>query len=153
MRFRDFLKMEAVRLGLSCDSKNKAIEQLVDVLVTAHQLTERQDILKSVLDREALMSTAVGRGVAIPHGKVDAVQSVMASMAILQPPIEFNAPDELPVQIVILLVASLGETGPHIRALAHISRVLQDDEVRAQLIHAKSAKDVFDILEKKEKSL
>jgi fructose-specific phosphotransferase system IIA component len=153
MRFSDFLKPESIRFHLKAANKQEVIEKLVDVLVNTYKLTQRQEILNSVLERESLMSTGVGKGVAIPHGKVDAVREVIGSLAILNPGVDFGSPDGLPVQIVILLMASTKETGPHIRALAHISRVLQDKEIREILIHAKNPKEVFDILDRKEKEL
>lgn len=151
MKFREFLKIEAVRIPLVVRGKQDLIEKMIDVLVTAHKLNHRDQILTAVLERESLMSTGVGKGVAIPHGKVDGVNDVMGSFALITPATDFGSPDGEPVQIAILLIASTKETGPHIRALAHISRVLQDEEVRSGLLMCKSSKDVFDVLEKKEK--
>jgi len=150
MKFRDFLKPEAIRIHLRAVNKQEVIEKLVDVLVSTYRLTHRQEILNAILEREALMSTGVGKGVGIPHGKVDRVQEVIGSLAILSPGVEFGSPDGLPVQIAILLVASTKETGPHIRALALISRMLQDEKIREGLIQAESPKQVFDILDHKE---
>ena len=153
MRFSDFLKPDSIRLQLKASNKQEVIEKLVDVLVNTYKLTHGQEILNSVLERESLMSTGVGKGVAIPHGKVDAVHDVVGSLAILNPGVDFGSPDGIPVQIAILLMASTKETGPHIRALAHISRVLQDEKIREALIKVKNAKEIFEILDRKEKEL
>lgn len=153
MKFKDFLKLDGIRVPLSAADKKSAIEKLIDILVDAYKLNNRQAILTSVFEREALMSTGIGKGVAIPHGKVNGVEEVMGSLAILNPGVEFGSPDGLPVQIVILLVASTKETGPHIRALAHISRILQDENLRLSLLNARNSKEVMEILEKKEKEL
>ena len=153
VKFRDFLKSEGIRIQMSASSKKDVIEKLVEVLVSSHNLVQRDEILTAVLEREALMSTGVGKSVAIPHGKVECVKDVTGCLAILNPGIDFGAPDEIPVRIVILLVASVKETGPHIRALAHISRVLQDGNVRDGLIQAKNAKEIMDVLERKEKEV
>jgi mannitol/fructose-specific phosphotransferase system IIA component (Ntr-type) len=153
MRFRDFLKMEAIKFQIGQSNKRSVIEKLVDDLKTVYKLPDKDPILKSVLERESLMSTGVGKGVAIPHGKVDAINEVLGSMLIINPGVEFGSPDEIPVQIAILLVASSKETGPHIRALAHISRVLQDEKVREEIVHSKTAKEILDILDRKEKEL
>ncbi|MBI1884014.1 MAG: PTS sugar transporter subunit IIA [Chlamydiae bacterium] len=153
MKFKDFLKSEAIQVGIKSLNKKDVIEKLVDILVGTYRLSSRQEILNSVLEREALMSTGVGKGLAIPHGKVDAVQEVIGSMVILSPGVDFGSPDEMPVEIAILLMASTKETGPHIRTLAHISRVLQDDELRENLIKAKTPREIFDWLDKKEKEL
>ena len=151
MKFRDFLKPEGVYISVSATDKRNTLETLINILVETYQLNNRQEMLDAVLEREALMSTGVGKGVAIPHGKVNAVQEVIGSLAILNPGVDFSSPDGVPVQIAILLVASIKETGPHIRALAHISRVLQDENVRLSLLNARSPKDVLEILERKEK--
>jgi len=153
MRFRDFLKQEAIKFQNGENHKKDVIEKLVDVLGAVYKLSDKDPILKSVFERESLMSTGVGKGVAIPHGKVDAINEVVGSMLILNPGVEFGSPDEMPVQIAILLVASSKETGPHIRALAHISRVLQDEKVRQDIIRSKTAKEILDILDRKEKEL
>ncbi|MBI1871043.1 MAG: PTS sugar transporter subunit IIA [Chlamydiae bacterium] len=153
MRFRDFLKLEGIKIHLKAIDKKEVIEKLVDTLVETYHLNNRQEVLTSVLEREALMSTGVGKGVAIPHGKVDSVQEVIGSMVILDSGVDFEAPDGAPVEMAILLVASAKETGPHIRALAHISRVLQDEKVRQGLVSSLQPKEVFEILERKEKEL
>lgn len=153
MKFRDFLKAESIRIRPTVSTKQEVIQNLVDVLAGSYKLLNREELLNAVLEREALMSTGVGKGVAIPHGKADSVSDVIGSLAVLEPGVDFGAPDGIPAQIIILLMASAKETGPHIRALAHISRVLQDDKVREGLIKTKSPKEIFEILDQKEEEL
>lgn len=153
MKFRDFLKLEGIQSQIAAKDKRDLIEKMVDILSSTNKLSFRGQILTAVLEREALMSTGVGKGVAIPHGKVDCINQVMGCLAIIKPSIDFGSPDGLPVEIVILLMASTKETGPHIRALAHISRVLQDEDVRLALLNAKTPKDILDVLEEKEKEV
>lgn len=153
MKFRDFLRPEAIRIHMSAADKQGLIEKLVDLMAGVYKLGKPDDILKAVMERESLMSTGVGKGVALPHGKSDSVRELVGCLATVEPGVDFSSPDESPVRIAILLVAPSHETGPHIRALAHISRVLQDDSIRDLLILSKSPKEIFEILDRKEKDL
>ncbi len=150
MKFLDFLKPESIRIHMKAANKEEIIRTLVNLAVTTCRFAQPQEILKAVQDREALMSTGVGKGVAIPHGKADCVSELGGALVILDSGVDFGSPDGLPVRIAILLLSSTKETGPHIRALAHISRALQDEKIREGLLQAKSVREVLDVLAQKE---
>lgn len=153
MKFSDFLKPESIQIHLKASNKEEVIRSLVNLAARSCHFEKPEEILKVVLDREALMSTGVGKGVAIPHGKADCVLEVGGGLVILDEGVDFDSPDGLPVRIAILLLSSTKETGPHIRALAHISRAFQDEKVREGLLQAKSSKEALDVLLQKEASL
>jgi len=92
------------------------------------------------------MSTGIGNGIAIPHGKADSVPHLAGAFGITSAPIEFDSLDGEPVRLIILLVSPTGESGPHIRALANISRLLSNDEFRCRLTDAASADEVVSIV-------
>ncbi|MDP3981043.1 MAG: PTS sugar transporter subunit IIA [Chlamydiota bacterium] len=153
MRIRDILNQEAIQIQLDSSDKHEVIEKLVDIVSRANTLSNVDKLLDAVIERESLMSTGVGKGVAIPHGKSEYINQLVAGFAVLHKGVDFGAPDGIPVKIVILMIASAQDTGPHIRALAHISRILQAESLREKLLLARSAKEIMDLLEEREEEI
>jgi len=100
--------------------------------------------------REQTRSTGIGSGIAIPHGKCKAVKELVMAIGIAHEPIDFESVDDKPVTIVILLVSPTDQTGPHIQALARISRLMLDEQFRQSLEKAGSAEELYELLSKKE---
>ena len=106
------------------DSKQEIIENLLDILVNTGKVKNRAPALEALLEREAKMSTGIQQGVAIPHGKTDAVDGLLACVGIKKDGVDFEALDEIPSKIFIMTLSPLTRTGPHVQFLAEISRVL-----------------------------
>lgn len=102
-------------------------------------------ILKTLLEREQLGSTGVGEGVAIPHGKIEGLSRIVGLLARLENPVDFDAVDDQPVDLVFLLLAPANATAAHLKALAKVSRLLRDDEARAALRGADTAEALLAI--------
>jgi mannitol/fructose-specific phosphotransferase system IIA component (Ntr-type) len=102
--------------------------------------------------REQTRSTGIGSGVAIPHGKCNAVKQLVMAIGLTAEPIDFAGVDGKPVRIVILLVSPSDQTGPHIQALAHISRLMLDEPFKQKLEKAESSEQVYELLYNKENS-
>ena len=147
----DFIKNECVKVPLAGNDKDTVIRELVDLVHKHGDISDRDDALKVVMEREALMSTGIGGGIAIPHGKADSVTHLAGALGIAAEPIEFDSVDGEPVRLIILLVSSASDSGPHIRALSRISRLLADNGFRKRLTAAPSAADVISIIEAEEK--
>ena len=98
-----------------------------------------------MLEREQLGSTGVGKGVAIPHGKIEGLSSVVGVLARLEAPVDFDAVDDQPVDIAFLLLAPANATAAHLKALAKVSRLLRDDDAREALRGAETAEALFAI--------
>ena len=139
-----------VRVPLAGSDKQSVIKELVDVLDAGKLLLDKDMALKSVLNREQVRSTGIGSGIAIPHGKCNAVKELVISMGIAPQPIDFDSVDGKPVSIVILLLSPLDQTGPHIQALARISRLMLDEAFRSKLQKASSANEVCELFANKE---
>ena len=139
-----------VRVPLAGSDKQSVIKELVDVLDAGKLLLDKDMALKSVLNREQVRSTGIGSGIAIPHGKCNAVKELVISMGIAAQPIDFDSVDGKPVSIVILLLSPLDQTGPHIQALARISRLMLDESFRNKLQRASSANEVCELFSNKE---
>ena len=113
--------------------KEAVISELVDLLDAKGLLSDRDNVLEAVLIRERIQSTGTGAGIAIPHGKCNAVKELVMAIGIAHKPIDFNCIDGKPVTILILLVSPADQTGPHIQALATISRLMLNEEFRQKL--------------------
>ncbi len=146
----DFLNEQAVSTALKSTSKNEVIKELVTLMERAHGIKSGGEILKRVTEREAMMSTGIGNGVAIPHGKAKSINKLLASCGIATQGIEFQAVDQQPVTLFILLVSPEECRGPHVRALANISRLLREASVRESLKKAPTAQNFLGVLKEAE---
>ncbi len=150
MRLRDLLDESVVKVPLESLDKEECFEELVDLLVRAGRLSDRDTALEAILDREAKGTTGIGQGVAIPHGKSAAVTKLTAALGTSPDGIEFDAVDDESVHVVFLLLAPENDPGPHVRALAEIARLVQTPGFYRKLTEAGSAEEALDILEAEE---
>ena len=146
MKLIDILSRSCIRVPLNATEKEAAITELVDLLLEAGKIRDRDAMLRSVLERENTRSTGIGYGLAVPHGKSEACPKL--AMAVGRPvePIDFQSRDGQPANIVVLLASPLTQTGPHIQALARISRLMLIEQFRQKLADADSAESFFDII-------
>ncbi len=148
----DLLNKDAVSVTLRSRTKEDMLSELVDLLVGSGcvRKTEKDEILGKLKEREVLGSTGIGKGVAIPHAKCTKVKKMAAAFGVSKEGIDFKSLDGEPTHIFFLLIAP-GETpGPHLKALAKISRLLDDKFVRDRLRTAGSAQDVVKIIKEEE---
>jgi fructose-specific phosphotransferase system IIA component len=150
MILTQILQATSVKVPLEGKDKQSAITELVDLLDTNELLSDRNVVLEAVLAREQTRSTGIGSGIAIPHGKCKAVKELIMAIGIAGEPIDFASVDDKPVTIIFLLVSPVDQTGPHIQALARISRLMLDEEFRQRLETTTSADEVYELLDNKE---
>src|SRR5204863_2148648 len=153
MRLSELLKPENIKLGLAAKNKNEAIAELVTLLATNKEVTDAKKVLDAVLEREGTRTTGIGNGLAIPHGKCTGTDHLVMAVGKAATPIDFQAIDGRPVTWIWLLTSPPDKTGPHIHALARISRLMTIDKFRQALGAAKSSKEVYEIVVKQEESL
>ena len=151
MNLLDILSPNAVIVGLHGETKDEIIQELVDSLEEGAAITDREKVLQSVLDREKIMSTGIGDGIAIPHGKSDAVVTLSAALGTQKRGANFEALDGEPAYVFFLLVSPANISGPHIQALARISRLLKNEEFKKRLIAASSPEDLLSEIGEEEK--
>ena len=126
------------------------ITELIDCLVAGRLVHDREAALNAVFTRERTRSTGIGSGIAIPHGKCTGAQELVMALGVARDPIDFDSVDGKPVTIVILLVSPVDQTGPHIQALARISRLMLDDEFKTALEKAPSPQAAYQLLSARE---
>ncbi len=150
MMLTQILQQDCVKVPLESKDKQSAITELVNVLDTDGQLQDKNAVLQAVFMREQTRSTGIGSGIAIPHGKCQGVKKLVMAIGLTSEPIDFESVDSKPVKIIILLVSPANETGPHIQALAKISRLMLDEEFRHTLEQAESSEEFYELLSSKE---
>ncbi len=146
MGFTQNLQPNCVKVPVESRDKEAVIAELVDLLDAKGLLSDRDVALQAVLTRERIQSTGTGLGIAIPHGKCKAVKELVMAVGIAREPIEFQSVDGKPVTILILLISPADQTGPHIQALAKISRLMLNEDFRKKLEKAASAEEVYELL-------
>jgi fructose-specific phosphotransferase system IIA component len=150
MNLIQILQPNCIKIPLEGKDKNAVITELVDVLDANHLLTDKNNALDAVMQRERTRSTGIGSGIAIPHGKCTAVKELVMALGITKQPIDFESIDSKPVRIVLLLISPVNQTGPHIQALAKISRLMLDDIFKLKLEKCTTAAQAYDLIGKKE---
>ena len=146
MKIVEFLNEKAVTANIKATTKEGVIRELVDLLAKAEGIRNKEDLVKTLLNREALGSTGIGQGVGIPHGKTNAVKKLIAAFGICHEGVNFDALDGEPVYIFFLLVAPEDSAGPHLKALARISRLLKDKFFRESLKSLTDEKIILKLL-------
>jgi len=150
MILTQILQPDCIKVPVENREKEAVITELVDLLDAKGLLSDRDSALEAVLTRERTQSTGTGAGIAIPHGKCSAVKELVIAIGIAHEPIEFNSIDGKPVTILILLVSPADQTGPHIQALATISRLMLNEEFRQKLEKVTSADEAYALLKDQE---
>jgi fructose-specific phosphotransferase system IIA component len=150
MILTQILQPDCIKVPLESRNKEEAITELIDTLNAKGLLTDRDCALEAVMARERIQSTGTGAGIAIPHGKCSAVKELVMSIGIAHEPIEFNSIDGKPVTILILLVSPEGQTGPHIQALAAISKLMLNEKFRQEFEKVTSAEKAYELLNEQE---
>ncbi len=141
----DVLSPGAVVLDLKASSKRQVLRALAERVAEAHALDARP-VLEALLEREKLGTTGIGDRLAIPHAKLDGLDRLVGVFARLQTPVDFDALDDEPVDLVFLLLAPTGAAAEHLKALARVARIFRDDELCEALRQAPNPRVTYDLL-------
>lgn len=137
----DLLDGGPVLPSISCTSPKQVFARLAEALASHTGVSERE-ILKSIMEREQLGSTAVGYGVVLPHARIHDIKAPVGGFARLSTPIDFDAVDDQPCDLVFMLLASDGDGADHLRALARVARAMRVPEIRQKLREASSEEGI-----------
>ena len=152
MKITDILNEQVIRTNLPGSTKEEIINAMIDLAASQEKVLDKEKLRTAIFDREKIMSTGVGSGFAIPHGKTDSVSDIVAAFAVTAKPINYQSLDEQPVRIVFLLVGRDNMVGPHIKLLSRISRLMNKEEFRNKLLEATSPEEILEIFRKEESS-
>ncbi|MBF0385763.1 MAG: PTS sugar transporter subunit IIA [Candidatus Omnitrophica bacterium] len=149
MKISDFLNIKAVKANLTGKTKKELIDELVELLLESGAIEKKSKskIIEVLLAREALGSTAIGQGIAIPHGKCEEVEKLVGCLGVSKEGIDFDSLDGEGAHIFFMLLAPIDSAGPHLKALARISRLLKEKTVRDSLRNATDDKTLLKIIQ------
>jgi fructose-specific phosphotransferase system IIA component len=153
MKLGDILKENLIKIPLEKTDKKEIILEMIDTMAAAGKIQDREKVMQSVLEREQMMSTGIGNGVAIPHGKSQAVQELVVALGIASQDVNFEALDGKPVRIVFMLVGPENSSSIHIKMLSRISRLLNQAVFRKKLTESLSNTDAMNLIVEEEKIL
>jgi len=146
MDLKNLLKPELVTLDLKGTNKEEIIKELVDLAARSGKISDKEEAIRSVFERENRMSTGMKHGIAIPHGKTTAVQELVACVGISPQEINFDALDRKGCRIFIMTLSPIDKTGPHLQFLAEVGMLFRSEEKRQALLSAKTPEEVVSIL-------
>ena len=148
MQIMDFLSKKAILTDIKSTNKEDVIKEMVDYLIEAGDVEKRNrnKLIDALMSREALGSTAIGQGIAIPHAKCDCVDKLVAAFGLSKKGVDFDSLDGELAYVFFLLVAPQDSAGPHLKALARISRLLKDKYFRDTLRTCMDEKSVIKVI-------
>jgi mannitol/fructose-specific phosphotransferase system IIA component (Ntr-type) len=146
MNLKKVLSPDSVWVDLKADTKQGIIEEMIDRLVASGKIKDRDAVLAALIEREEKMSTGMQNGVAIPHGKTDAVNSLVAAIGLNKAGVNFNSIDGSPCTIFIMTISPLKRRGPHMQFLAEVSRLISQPAEREKLLACKTHNEIHELL-------
>lgn len=150
MKVSDLLKPEFVIPDVKGVSKEDVINELIDLFKNDSKVEDIEKVRAAVLDREKIMSTGVGKGFAIPHGKTNAVKDIIGAFGKINEGIDYDSLDGNPVQLIFLLVGKDNLISTHIKLLSRISRLMNKDDFRHRLLEADTKEDIIKLFSEEE---
>ncbi|MCX6159378.1 MAG: PTS sugar transporter subunit IIA [Ignavibacteria bacterium] len=152
MKVSDILTDKIIEINLPATDKNDAINKMIELANNSGNITNLEAVRKCVFEREKLVSTGVGKGFAIPHGKSDEIKDIVAAFAVLKDPIDFDSIDGEEVRFIFLLVGKDSMLNLHIKLLSRISRLMNKDEFREKLLKSESKEAALKLFVEEEQS-
>jgi mannitol/fructose-specific phosphotransferase system IIA component (Ntr-type) len=146
----ELLTVDRVKVPLGSRTKNDVLRELVELAATRRNTGAVESMLAAVHEREQVLSTGIGGGVAIPHGKTPHIDQLVLAAGLAPNAIDFDALDGQPVQLFFLLVGPESASGAHVKALSRISRLLRRDRLRTDLLAASSSEAFLDVIRRSE---
>lgn len=144
MKITDYLTSQFVIASLKGRNKNDVIEEMLTLISTSEKILDFEKVRRAVFDREQVMSTGVGNGFAIPHGKSDAVTDIVAGFGVTERPIDYEALDDKPVRLVFILIGKENMVGSHIKLLSRVSRLMNSETFRNTLLTLKTPDEIIE---------
>ncbi|AFH48584.1 Ntr-type phosphotransferase system IIA domain protein [Ignavibacterium album JCM 16511] len=152
MKISEILSKEFIIAELESTDKESAINELIDLFKNDPRVEDIEKVRYAVLERENIMSTGVGKGFAIPHGKTDSVKEILAAFGRKKEGIDYDALDGNPVNLIFLLVGKETMISAHIKLLSRISRMMNKDDFRIRIMNAETSEEIMNVFLEEEKS-
>jgi fructose PTS system EIIBC or EIIC component len=145
MKLKDVLDIKSISLNVDIKEKKVLFDAMLDLACKSGKIINKEEVRKEMLKREELLSTGIGKGIALPHAKTNATKDTVVAFMTLKEPIEYGSLDGSKVNICLLLIGKENNVGIHLRLLSRISRVLGNTDIVEQILIAKSPQEIIDI--------
>jgi len=145
MKLTDIVNINSIALNIKCSSKDELLNIMIELATESGNIIDPVEAKREVLERERIMSTGVGKGIALPHAKTKAITDSVGAIATLENFLEYDALDGEPVNIVFLLLGKENNVGHHLRLLSKVSRLLNDDAFKVKILNAQKPQEIIDI--------
>ena len=143
----DLLAEDRIKI-LDTQAKDEAIKEICGLLSTADTITDAAELEKAIFDREDIISTSIGLGIAIPHVRLKSVTGLTIAIGIVKEGIDYNAFDDYPVNIIIMIAAPEGSHREYLSVLAKIALLLKNEAIRKNILDAENSQEIYDVLKK-----
>jgi fructose-specific phosphotransferase system IIA component len=147
MKLSKFCEEDLISFELKEESKNEVISELVDLASKSKLVKDGSELLKDILEREKLVTTGVGYGVAFPHAKSKAVKGIVIAFGRSKKGVDFDSMDKKPVHLFFLIAAPEDAIGAHLNVMARLSYLMKSEKNRDKLMKSKSPKELLEILD------
>lgn len=142
----DLLTVDRIDTGCQLSSKKRLMERITSLLLQGRARLDRKTVLQTLIERERLGSTGIGKGVALPHGRINGLDDVIGAVVVLANPLDYGAVDDESVRLAFGLLVPAQANEQHLRILAHLARLFDDEMIRNKVISANDNQEVFDLL-------
>ena len=147
MKILEILKLDKIKVEFTGTTKEEVLNEIINCFIGDPRVLDIEKVRNVVLEREKIMSTGVGNGFAIPHGKTNMVTEMISAFGVLKNPIEFEALDGNPVNLIFLIVGNENEVAKHIKMLSRVSRIMNQEDIRSKLANSNSREEILKIFE------
>ncbi|MEK6635571.1 MAG: PTS sugar transporter subunit IIA [Planctomycetota bacterium] len=151
MKLSDILTTERIIINLNGKDKYDVLEKMVKVAKNSDKVTDENDLLKKVIEREKIKSTGIGGGIGIPHAQTSGVTDIIACLGVTEQGIEFNAVDGKPVHLIFLIATKERTNSTYLGLLSRIARLFIDEPFKQRVIKSVSPSEIMNLIIEKEK--
>ncbi len=142
----DLLTVDRIDTGCQLSSKKRLMERITSLLLQGRAQLDRKTVLQTLIERERLGSTGIGNGVALPHGRINGLDDVIGAVVVLANPLDYDAVDNESVRLAFGLLVPAQANEQHLKILAHLARLFDDEMIRNKVFSANDNQEVFDLL-------
>jgi len=144
MKLFDYISVDRIKF-LEAGSKKEALEEMAELISSSPVIEDEQDFLEKIFEREKILSTGIGLGIAVPHVKINSVKDFVVAIGVSKKGIPFDAIDGSPVNIIVMIGASERQKDDYVKVLAQVVLILKNDRTRANILKANSPQEIYDI--------
>jgi mannitol/fructose-specific phosphotransferase system IIA component (Ntr-type) len=153
MKLIDYLRPEYIEIGIIARSKEELLDQMIDIAARNPNVHDKEEVRAAILEREEIMSTGIGHGCAVPHGKSDGVDDIVLAFGVTAEPVEYMSLDNNPVRLVLLMARRESDTKLRLVLLSRASKILNSSNARDAFLQAKTRKEIMEIFRIEEEKI